>query len=130
MDMPRRPVLSQPEYYACMLNRPVFIVKLGAHRTHILSLGIHKQLFNPVKRNHLRIIVQQDNIFSPRLGHAQIINLRVIELSVVLEYTDIRRLLERLIIIKDFVAPTVILHHDNLIVVIGALLLNGSNAPP
>ena len=69
-----RPVRPKPKHHACMLDRSVLVVELRTDRSHILSLGIHQQLFDPVRRYDTRVVIQKKYIFALRLRNAQIVD--------------------------------------------------------
>ena len=41
---------------------------------HIFALRIHEQLFDPVQRDHLRVVVEQQDILALRLRCPQVID--------------------------------------------------------
>ena len=57
MGMTCRPMGSQTDHHARMLNGLIRIVKFGSHGPYILSLGIHQKLFHPVYGNDFRVVI-------------------------------------------------------------------------
>ena len=122
MGMARRPVGAETDDNACVLNGIVRIVKLTADCSHIRPLGVHQKLLHPVTGDDLHIIVQEQHILAVGKAYAEIVDFGVVELALVLDNPDLRIVLQGLIVIKDLFCLAVILHNDNLVILIGGLI--------
>ena len=130
MAVSRRPVGSQTDDHAGMLDGAVRIVKLAAYGAHILSLGIHQKLFHPVHGNDLGVVVQQKHIVAVRPAHTQIIDGGIVETALVGHDFNLFVLFQLVIVPENFFRFTVVLHNDDFVIVIGGFFQNGSHRPP
>ncbi len=135
---------SQTDDNTGMLNGFIAVIQLGTHGTHILSLGIHQKLLHPVHRDDLRVIIEKQDIISAGEGHSQIIHCGVIKFPFInnncyLAIFTAKNILPVRILIgiaqqlavipADFLRGAVVLHNDNLIIIVGGFLPNGADTP-
>ena len=115
-----------------MLYGSVGIEKLCSHCPHIRTLGIHKELFQPVNGYHFRIIVEQQNILTLGVLHTQIAYGRKIKTSVILYdfYPVGIGFFNLLVICKGIAFFRIILHNYDLIIIICGLLQYGRDQAP
>ena len=129
MTVSCRSVSSQSQNHTCMLNGIVLIIELCSYSAYILTLGVHQKLFHPVQRDDLCIIVQQKHIITGGLRYSEIIDLRIIKISLIGDHSDRRILFQLLIILKNFFRDRIILHNNNFVVIVSAFLHNRGNTP-
>ena len=118
-----------------MLDGLVRIIELRADTGYILALGIHQQFLDPVDADHLRIVVQQDDVLAFCLPDAEIVDLRIIEgfpfgPFILCDpdpflYGTAQKLR---IILSDLFRGTAVLHDHDLVIVIGRLIQDRRNA--
>ena len=122
MRMPGRPVSTQTNDNARVLNRIVRVIELCSYRGHVRPLGVHQKLLHPLPCDDLHVVIQQKHIFSIRKGDAKIIDAGIVEVSLILHNPNLRIMLQRLVIIKNLFRLAVILHDDNFVILIGGFI--------
>ena len=125
MGMAGRPVGSQSYDNARMLNGVVRVVELRSHSGHVRALGIHQKLLHPLPGDDFHVIVQQQHIFSVCKSDAEIVDAGIIKVSLIFYNADLRIVLQRLVIIKNFFGLAVIFHNHNLVILIRGFIDNG-----
>jgi hypothetical protein len=78
-----------------MLYGIIRIIQHRADRANILSLGKHQHLFDPIGRNNLNIIVQQQEITALCVFDAIVIDRGIIKLTLIGNNSDVLFLFQR-----------------------------------
>ena len=129
MGMSCGPVSSESDDYSCVLDRVVRIIELCSHGSHILTLCIHQKLLDPVRRDNLRIVIQEQKIISLCKGHAVIVDSGIIKFPFIRYHLHLGRLLQLPVIIPDALLAAVVFHHDDLQMFPRGPVQNGFDAP-
>ena len=118
---------SQPDHHASMLDRIVRIIKLCSYCTNIFTLCIHKKLLHPVRTDHFRIVVQEQQILSFCLFNSHIIDSGIVKSTFIGYNLYFWITFQFFVVITDALLYTVIFHYHDLIIFPGRFLLNRSN---
>ena len=112
-----------------MLDRVILVEQSRSDDTHVLSLGKAKHLFNEIFRDQLNIVVHKQKVLALCVLYAEIVDRRVVELPLPADNMYIRELLlDLLVVIPGRLFRTVVLHDDELQILIGSLRQHRADA--
>ena len=121
---------QKAEADACVLDGVVRVEQLCAHAAHTVLLGVHEHFFDPARRNDLRIVVEQQQVFAGGLPCAKVVQGAVVEAGALpCDHPQVP-----VFFLQPFIAaeggrlPTVVLDNDDLEVLIGTLAADGLHA--
>ena len=103
---------------AGVLDRAVFIEEQRAYRADVGAQGVLGEALEPVWRDDVGVVVEEDEYVSARVARAEVVDLRIIKLSVIFYDIYRRMFLKSLIVLKGPGLGTVILYDDYLVILI------------
>ena len=115
-----------------VLHRVVRIVQQCADRAHVLPLGKHQHLLHPVRRDHLDVVVQQQQVLALRRLCPEVVDRGIVEFlpRLVCHHPDPPVPLQLPVVFKRLQIPAVVLDDDDLPVAVCTLFPDGVNALP
>ena len=121
---------QKAEADARVLDSVVRIKQLCAHAAHTVLLGVHEHFFDPARRNDLRIVVEQQQVFAGGFLCAKVVQGAVVEAGALpCDHLQVLVLLLQLFIAAEGGRlPAVVLDDDDLKILIGAPAVDGLHA--
>ena len=120
---------SKSQDNAGVLDRIIRIIEHSPHRTDVRPLGKHQHLLQPIRRDHLNVVVQQQYVLPCRsFPDPEVIDGRIIELPFPGDDLNTRVGFQLVVIRERLFFPAVVLDNDDLEILVGGLLQNGGDA--
>ena len=114
--------------HARVLDRVVGVVELGAHRAYVGPLAVAEQLAQEVGRQHLNVVVEQQQVLALGEGRAEVVDGREVERALVVDDAAVGKAAGQCFVIgKRCRVGGVVLDDDDLKIVVARVFCTGSS---